>query len=170
MENSHELVFVGDEGTTDVNGKSHRYGIEWTNYYKPTDWLTLDADYTLTTARYAANNAYVPNSVGRVISTGATVVAPNGLFGTLRFRHFGVVPLDENGTYWAGDTNIVNLGAGYKHKQYKFEIDVFNLLGSQSSDIAYAYGYSYGGISSDLGVMRHPVEPRMFRGTVTVNF
>ena len=170
LENSHELVFVGDEGTTDVNGKSHRYGIEWTNYYKPTDWLTLDADYTLTTARYAANNAYVPNSVGRVISTGATVVAPNGLFGTLRFRHFGVVPLDENGTYWAGDTNIVNLGAGYKHKQYKFEIDVFNLLGSQSSDIAYAYGYSYGGISSDLGVMRHPVEPRMFRGTVTVNF
>lgn len=170
LENSQELVFVGDEGTTDVSGKSHRYGIEWTNYYKPTDWLTLDADYTLTTARYAANNAYVPNSVGRVISTGATVVAPNGLFGTLRFRHFGVVPLDENGTYWAGDTNIVNLGAGYKHKQYKFEIDVFNLLGSQSSDIAYAYGYSYGGISSDQGVMRHPVEPRMFRGTVTINF
>ena len=174
LENSHELVFVGDEGNTQVNGKSHRYGIEWTNYYKPTDWLTLDADYTLTTARYAANNAYVPNSVGRVISTGATVVAPNGLFGTLRFRHFGVVPLDEQGTYWAGDTNIVNLGAGYKHKQYKFEIDVFNLLGSQSSDIAYAYDWSYGSLnSSQPGVsplMRHPVEPRMFRGTVTVNF
>lgn len=175
LESSQELVFVGDEGTTDISGKSHRYGVELTNYYKPTDWLTIDADYALTTARYAdvpsgETDNFVANSVGRVVSTGATVVAPNGMFGTLRFRHFGSVPLDSSGTFWAGDTNIVNLGAGYKHKQYKFEIDVFNILGSQSSDIAYAYGYNYGGVSSDMGLMRHPVEPRMFRGTVTINF
>ena len=172
LESSQELVFVGDEGTTDITGKSHRYGIELTNYYKPTDWLTLDADYALTTARYAETGNFVPNSVGRVVSTGATVVAPNGLFGTLRFRHFGVVPLDEQGTFWSGDTNIVNLGAGYKHKQYKFEIDIFNILGSQSNDIAYAYPYKYGNIDTNGqdGLMKHPVEPRMVRGTITVNF
>ncbi len=169
LESSQELVFKGDEGNTEVNGKSHRYGIEWTNYYKPTDWLTLDADYALTTARYAENNAFVPNSVGRVVSTGATFVAPNGLFSTVRFRHFGVVPLDEQGTFWSGDTNIVNIGAGYKQKQYKLEVDVFNILGSQSNDIAYAYDYSYGGQTGN-GVMKHPVEPRMVRGTITVNF
>jgi hypothetical protein len=169
LESSQELVFTGDAGTTEVNGKSHRYGIEWTNYYKPTDWLTLDADYALTTARYADTNAFIPNSVGRVVSTGATFVAPNGLFSTVRFRHFGVVPLDEQGTFWSGDTNIVNIGAGYKQKKYKLEIDVFNILGSQSNDIAYAYDYSYNG-QSGTGIMKHPVEPRMVRGTITVNF
>ncbi|MDD1621518.1 MAG: TonB-dependent receptor plug domain-containing protein [Methylococcaceae bacterium] len=185
LESSQELVFVGDAGTNEVNGKSHRYGIEWTNYYKPTDWLTLDADYALTTARYAEINPgeinnFVPNSVGRVISTGVTAVAPNGLFGTLRFRHFGSVPLDESGTVWAGDTNVVNLGAGYKHKQYKFEIDVFNLLGSQSNDISYAYCSQLqneaantncpDGGNGTYGMMKHPVEPRMVRGTITINF
>jgi hypothetical protein len=175
LESSEELVFVGDEGTTDITGKSHRYGIELNNYYKPTDWLTLDADYALTTARYASTpngetDNFIPNAVGRVVTTGATVVAPNGMFGTVRFRHFGAMPLDPSGTIWSGDTNIVNLGAGYKHKQYKLEVDIFNILGSQSNDIAYAYGYNYGGSSSDLSLMKHPVEPRMVRGTITVNF
>ena len=175
LESSEELVFVGDEGTTDITGKSHRYGIELNNYYKPTDWLTLDADYALTTARYASTpngetDNFIPNAVGRVVTTGATVVAPNGMFGTVRFRHFGAMPLDPSGTIWSGDTNIVNLGAGYKHKQYKLEVDIFNILGSQSNDIAYAYGYNYGGSSSDFSLMKHPVEPRMVRGTITVNF
>lgn len=171
LESSQELVFLGDEGTTDINRKSHRYGIELTNYYQPTDWLTLDADYALTTAKYANDGSFVPNSVGRVISTGATVVAPNGLFGTIRFRHFGSVPLDEAGSFWAGDTNIVNLGAGFKQKQYKLEIDIFNILGSESNDIAYAYDYAYpNGAATSTGILKHPVEPRMVRGTITVNF
>jgi hypothetical protein len=97
-------------------------------------------------------------------------VAPNGLFGTIRFRHFGSVPLDESGNFWAGDTNIVNLGAGFKQKQYKLEIDIFNILGSQSNDIAYAYDYAYPSGNNQTGIMKHPVEPRMVRGTITVNF
>ena len=178
LKSSQELVFVGDAGTTEINGASDRYGIEWTNYYKPNDWITLDADYAITTARYANVHAgetdnFIPNSVGRVISTGILLEDPNGsgLFGTLRFRHFGHVPLDESGNFWSGDTNIVNLGAGIKRKQYKFEIDVFNLLGSESNDIAYAYESAYpNGANTVNGILKHPVEPRMVRGTITVNF
>lgn len=171
LQSSQELVFVGDAGTTEVNGMSDRYGLEFTNYYKPTDWLILDADYALTTAKFSETGDYVPNSVGRVISTGATLIAPNGLFGTLRFRHFGHVPLDEKGEFWSGDTNIVNLGAGYKQKQYKLQIDIFNILGSQSNDIAYAYESAYpNGAATTNGILRHPVEPRMVRGTITINF
>ena len=176
---SEELVFVGDAGTTEVNSGANRYGIEWTNYYKPLDWLTLDADYALTTARFATTNEgetnnYVPNSVGRVISAGILVEDPTrttGLFGTVRLRHFGHVPLDESGTFWMGDTTIVNLGAGIKQKQYKVEIDVFNLFGSDASDIAYAYDSAYpNGTDNVYGVLRHPVQPRMVRGTITINF
>ncbi len=147
-----------------------------TNYYKPTDWLTLDADLALTSARYAANpsgetNAYVPNSVGRVISAGATAVAPYGLFGTLRLRHFGDVPLDASGTYWAGNTSIVNLGTGYQQHRYKLEIDLFNIFDSTANDVAYAYQYAYpAGTLPQTGIMKHPVEPRLVRATLTLNF
>ncbi|MCX7099046.1 MAG: HupE/UreJ family protein [Methylococcales bacterium] len=176
LESSQELVFVGDAGTTEVNGKSHRYGVELTNYYKPTDWLTVDADFAFTSAHFVTTpegetNSYIPNSVGMVITMGATVVAPNGLFGTLRLRHFGDVPLDESGTLWAGSTNIVNMSAGYQHKAYKVELDLFNVLGSVANDIAYAYDNAYpAGASGQFGIMKHPVEPRMVRGTITLNF
>jgi hypothetical protein len=78
LQSSQEQVFSGHDGTTTVKGRSQRYGIEWSNYYKPTDWLTLDADLALNSACYAVNptgetNTYVPNSVGRVICAGATL-------------------------------------------------------------------------------------------------
>jgi hypothetical protein len=189
LESSEELVWQGDQGTTGVNGKSYRYGVEFTNYYKPTDWLTLDADLALTTARFASlpdgcvnpaapkssdpypcTNANIPNSVGRVVSTGATIVAPNGLFGSIRVRHFGDVAQDSQGN-WAPDTTIVNLSTGYKQKTYKLELDVFNVFDSQSSDIAYAYASQYSQNSAaTYGTVRHPVEPRMVRGTISINF
>lgn len=187
LESSQELVFSGDAGDTSVNGKSYRYGVEWTNYYKPTDWLTLDADLALTTARYAqlpdgcvvVSNPSTPalctshavaNSVGRVVSAGATVVDASGLFGTLRLRHFGDVALDSQGTF-SPATSIVNLGAGYKQNNCKVELDLFNIFGSQSNDIAYAYQYQYPvNAASQYGILKHPVEPKMLRGTITINF
>lgn len=176
LESDQELVFVGDAGTTEVNGRSERYGVEFTNYYKPTEWLTLDADFAFTSAHFAqtpqgTTNNYIPNSVGTVITTGATIVAPNGVFGSVRLRHFGDVPLNESGTYWAGNTSIVNLSSGYQYRKYKVEIDLFNIFGSTANDIAYAYDYRYpAGTDSQYGIMKHPVEPRMVRGTITVNF
>jgi hypothetical protein len=174
LQSSGELVFVGDSGTTEPSGESQRYGVEWTNYYKATDWLTLDADFAWTKSRFAdlpTGADYIPNSVGRVFSVGAVVEAPNGLFGTVRLRHFGDVPLNESGEFWQGDTNILNIGAGYQQKNYKFEVDVFNILDSHSSDIAYAYESQLSGeVDPVNGILRHPVEPRMIRGTVTINF
>ncbi|MDD5272975.1 MAG: TonB-dependent receptor [Methylovulum sp.] len=175
-----ELVFVGDGGTTEPAGQSERYGVEWTNYYKPNDWLTLDADFAFTNAHFvgvpAAEN-HIPNSVGRVISVGAVVALPSGLFGSLRLRHFGDVPLNNTDTAWAGDTSIVNFGAGYQYKAYKVEVDVFNLFGSTSNDIAYFYGYRLQGEAvgsnadgSTDGIIKHPVEPRMVRVSASVSF
>lgn len=180
LESNSELVFVGDGGTTEPSGKSERYGVEWTNYYQPQDWLTLDADFAFTDAHFVgvpSEQKHIPNSVGRVISAGATIDLPSGLFGSLRLRHFGAVPLDETASAWGGDTSIVNLGLGYQQKSYKVEVDVFNLLGSTANDIAYFYGYRLRGEAagpnadgSTDGIIKHPVEPRMVRVTATLRF
>lgn len=169
-----ELVFVGDAGSTEPSGKSERYGVEWTNYYKPSDWLTLDADLALTSARYTgvdrnANN--IPNSVGRVVSAGAVVDLPYHLFTTVRLRHFGDIPLNESGSFSAGSTTLVNLGAGYQQDGFKVEVDVFNLFEAKTNDIAYAYESQLRKESSPIdGVLIHPVEPRMVRVIASVSF
>ena len=42
-----ELVFAGDSGTTEAGRPSRRTGFEFTNFYKPKDWLTIDAQGVL---------------------------------------------------------------------------------------------------------------------------
>jgi hypothetical protein len=196
LQSSQELVFAGDDGTTNVNGMSERYGLEFTNYYKPTDWLTLDFDLAKSyghfvntpktdystgspscpsaSATAACTGNYIPNLVGIVIAAGIQVTAPNGAFASLRLRHFGDSPLDSNGTFWAPSVDILNLGLGYKQKHYKLDFNIFNLLGETTSDIAYAYNYAStpgaGAQTGNFGVVRHPVEPRMARAGFTIYF
>ena len=175
-----ELVFVGDAGTTEPTGKSERYGVEWTNYYKPTDWLTLDADFAFSAANYTGvplDQNRIPNSVRRVITAGAVVDLTNGFFSTARVRHFGDVPLNESNTVNAGDTTLLSMGVGYQQEAYKLELEAFNLLGSQRYDIAYDYNYrTQSDVNNNInpngvnGVIMHPVEPQMFRFSVTLKF
>lgn len=175
LRSGQELVFVGDAGTTEPTGKSERYGVEWTNYIKPLDWLTLDADLAFTSAHYLdepSSANHIPNSVGRVISAGAVAELPYDLYLTLRLRHFGEVPLNENRTATMGDTTLVNLGAGYRYRQFKLQADVLNLLDSKQNDIAYYYTSRLsdeptGGVD---GILKHPVMPRMVRLTAGINF
>jgi hypothetical protein len=176
MELDSELVFVGDAGATEPSGKSERYGVEWTNLYRPVDWLTLDADFAFTAARFSdapATKNDVPNSVGRVISAGATVELPSGLFAALRLRHFGQVPLTEDGGVKAGSTSLVNLAAGYQRKNLRVEMAVFNLFDSKDKDIAYSYDSrlrSEPRGASVPDIHFHPVEPRAVRVTATLRF
>ncbi|SMF97446.1 Outer membrane receptor proteins, mostly Fe transport [Methylomagnum ishizawai] len=174
LHSDSELVFLGDAGTTEPTGQSERYGVEWTNYYKPNDWLTLDADFAFTSAHYQDvphSESDIPNSVGQVIGAGVVALLPYDFFATARVRYFGHVPLNETGTAYMGDTTLVNLGAGYQYQKLKFEVDVFNLFDSKANDIAYYYESRYPqNAAAAEGIMIHPVMPRQVRATITLNF
>jgi outer membrane receptor for Fe3+-dicitrate len=180
LQSDSELVWVGDAGTNEPTGKSERYGVEWTNYYKPLDWLTLDADFAFSAANYTGvphDQNRVPNSVRRVITAGAVADLAWGFFATTRVRHFGDVPLNEGNTFNSGSTTLVSLGVGYQQEAYKLELEVFNLFDSKQYDIAYNYNYRTQndvrlGINADgrNDIIFHPVEPQMVRGTVMVKF
>jgi outer membrane receptor protein involved in Fe transport len=174
-----ELVFVGDAGTNEPTPASRRYGVEWTNDYQPFGWLTLDGDLAFSQSRYRKgleglpdNARDVPNSVGRVISAGATVNLDNGFFTSLRFRHFGDIPLNETGFKWR-DTSLVNWALGFQRKEhYRLEVQVLNLFDSNDPDISYYYasrlqGEAAGGIED---VHFHPVESRLVRLIGTIRF
>ena len=169
-----ELVFVGDAGTTEPSGKSKRYGIEWSNYYHPFQWLTLDFDLALTKAKFEnTRQDNVPNSVGRVITGGVTVDLANGIFGSARVRHFGAVPLNEKGTVEAGSTTLLNLGLGWRWRdRLRVELNILNLTDSRDNDIAYFYASRLPGEPAQgvEDVHFHPVMPRQFRGTLRIFF
>ncbi|TVV76243.1 hypothetical protein [Sphingomonas solaris] len=97
-----ELLFVGDGGTTEPNDAARRCGAEATLFWRPTDWLTLDASGAVTHARLhdvAPGQARIPNSVDEVLSAGAVLAPGHGISGSLRVRPFGAAPLIEGGAY-----------------------------------------------------------------------
>ncbi len=175
MQVNSELIFVGDASSTEASGRSERHGVEWSNTYQVNESLSLDADLSLSKARYIdvpRKTNHIPNSVGRVISAGAVVQLPFHTFTTIRLRHFGDIPLNDSGSLNAGNTTLLNWGLGYQHKAMKFELDMFNVLDSESNDTAYAYTSRLPGESSAgvEGILKHPVEPRMLRLTATLRF
>jgi hypothetical protein len=52
LDPASEIVFLGDAVTTEASRASRRYGVEWTNNYRPKPWLELDADLAMTHARF----------------------------------------------------------------------------------------------------------------------
>lgn len=170
-----ELVFVGDAGTTEPSGKSQRYGVEWANFYRPFDWLTLDADLAFSHAEFlntAPGEWRVPNSVGQVITLGATGQWPFGLFGSIRMRYFNDIPLTEDGSANAPSTMIWNMKLGYRYQNFTASMDIFNMFDSKDNDITYFYRSRLPGERTEGfdDIHFHPVEPRQFRFTLAYAF
>jgi outer membrane receptor protein involved in Fe transport len=163
-----ELVFAGDEGTTEPNAASRRWGTEATLFWRPVDALAIDAAAAFTHARFAgvaAGEDRIPNSVGNVVSAGATWTVVPRLALTLRLRHFGSAPLVEDGSAWSSPTTLVNGGAYLTLGRDRIGFDVLNVLNSRADDIAYYYASRLPGEPAD-GVDDyhvHPVEPREVR-------
>ena len=163
-----ESQFDGDTGQTLFGRPSRRYGIEWANHYSPYSWLHFDGDLTLNHSRsrgwdvpqtvtYASlvtpqtigYFAYLGNAPGNYIPEGPPIIAmltvevgeKTGWFGAMKFRFKGTYPLTEDGYFRAPATGWLDLRAGYRWDNgLKFQIDAFNVLGSKSDQITYAYG------------------------------
>ena len=163
-----ELVFSGDGGTTEPNDATRRYGAELTLFWRPTDWLSIDTAGAVTHARFhdvASDATFIPNSVGNVLSAGATAELGHGLSATMRLRHFGSAPLIENDSARSRPTTLVNLGGYWQRRSVKIGVDVLNLFDAKNADITYFYtsrlqGEPAGGVDD---YHLHPVEPRQVR-------
>lgn len=164
LDQASELIFSGDAGDTSASRSSRRYGIEWTNNYRPRPWLAIDADLALSHARflgfdsdqaaaYAAlagfpqvqlGNApgnFIPNAPAIVASAGITLGDKTGWFGALRWRYLGPTPLTEDNAFRSPATSLINGRIGYRFDNgWRVQLDVLNLLNAKADAISYAYG------------------------------
>lgn len=172
-----ELRFVGDAGTTEPSFPSHRTGIEWANYWTPTRAITVDADLSLSRARYSRIDAtvtgpYIPGAIERTISVGAAWDNGGAWSGGMRLRYFGPRALIEDDSVRSKASTIVNLQAAYRFApKTKLSLDVLNAFDSKVSDIDYLYESQ---LATEAAAVRdihtHPAEPRTLRLTLRMGF
>jgi hypothetical protein len=172
-----ELVWDGDAGTNEPSGPTRRYGIELANWYTPTKWLTIDADYAWSHARFTDSESdgdYVPEALVATFDGGVAVHDLDGAWAPwsagLRLRYFGPRPLTQDGTIQSRATTLVYADLGYRfNPDWSVGFDIFNLLDARSSDIDYYYtsrlpGEPLAGVND---IHTHPSEPREFRISIT---
>jgi len=171
-----ELLFVGDAGTTEASRPSRRYGLEFANYYSPTDWLTFDADLSFSKSRFRGYDSagnFIPGSIESVIAAGATFHdVYGGFFGGPRLRYFGPRPLIEDNSVRSDATILVSAMLGYKfNKNWTVQAEIFNLLDREDSGIDYYYESQLRNERAPVNdIYFHPVEPISFRMSLTANF
>ncbi|MBL9142163.1 MAG: TonB-dependent receptor plug domain-containing protein [Verrucomicrobiaceae bacterium] len=177
LQSDSELVYVGDEGKNEAGPGSERYGIEWSNYWRPTDWFSMDAEVALTHGRLtdSGNADYIPNSVPVMFSGGINLGAQggaDGFFANLRARAFNRRPLIEDNSVKGKNSFLVNAGIGYRKKNWEAAVECLNLFNRADNDIEYYYTSRLPGedAAGADDIHLHPTEPRMFRFRVTYKF
>ena len=169
-----ELVFAGDAGTTSAGRPSRRVGFEFSNYYKPLDWLTVDADIAFARARFSDFDPVgnrIPGAVEGVASI-AVAVDKGPYFGAIQLRYFGPRPLIEDNSVRSKSTATLNGRIGYKlDKSTTMQLEGFNLTNRKDSAIDYYYASRLQAEAAAVNDIHfHPIEPRSFRVSVTRNF
>ena len=164
LDSASEILFSGDAGDTEASRPSRRYGIEWTNDYRPLSWLSLEGDIAVTHARFRGDDPaqaalyaslagfpaaqignapgnYIPGAPNMIASAGIRFGEKTGWFSALRYRYFGPRPLTEDNAFVSPATGLLNGQFGYRFDNgWRVQIDAFNILNSRSDQITYAYG------------------------------
>ena len=111
-----ELLFVGDAGNTEASRASKRKGAEVALYYQLDHNWSIDLEYAYTDAEFtdaAPEGDHIPGAIKNVVQAGVSAHFDNGLFGSLRARHFGERPLVEDNSITSDASTVFNLRAGY---------------------------------------------------------
>ena len=170
-----ELTFVGDAGTTEAGRPSRRIGAEFSNYYKPLKWLTIDFDVAFARARsrdFAAEGNRIPGAVEGVGQLALTVDGLGPWSGALRLRYFGPRPLIEDNSVRSKPSTTLNGRVAYQlSKTMKVELEGFNLADRRDSAIDYLYAsrLAFETAARD-DIHFHPIESRSARLTLAKNW
>jgi outer membrane receptor protein involved in Fe transport len=164
LDSASEILFAGDVGDTEASRPSRRYGVEWTNDYRPLSWLSFDGDIAVTHARFRGDDTdqaarfsslagfsttqignapgnYIPGAPSMIASAGITLGEKIGWFAGLRYRYFGQRPRTEDGALVSPAAGLLYGRLGYRYEGgWRVQLDAFNLLNSRSDLITYAYG------------------------------
>jgi len=121
-----ELVFVGDAGTTEARGPSHREGWEFATRVKLLDWLTFSGDVTTSRAQFDDGHA-VPLAPRLTARADLTARLPAGFSASLAMRHLADRFADEDRRQTARGYTAFDVVARYRFKALTAFVSIENL-------------------------------------------
>ncbi|HET9622558.1 MAG TPA: TonB-dependent receptor [Kofleriaceae bacterium] len=136
-----ELVWNGDDGTTEAAGPTRRYGVDLEAAYDPVPWLRFDANVAIAHSQFV-HNAGNSNGLAlapKIIGQGGVTVLHGPGFVSLRGRGIGDRPgSDDDPKLVAEGYFILDLVAGYKIGKLDLSLTLNNLLDSQWREAQFA--------------------------------
>ncbi len=135
-----ELVWDGDQGTLVAQGSTRREGVDLEARIRPTDWLTVGGDATISQGRFldsAVGNNYIPLAPNLTLTANA-VARWNDFSFALRLRHVGDRPADQTNTIVAKGYSIFDFSLSYKKSDWEFYANIENLLNTTWNEAQFA--------------------------------
>jgi len=184
LHSASELQQDGDTGGTVASLQpSNRWGVEWANYYTPFEHFAFDFDMADSRARFTSidpadaapgspGGRWVPEAVGWVVASGATVHDIKRFYGSLRLRYFGPRYLTSDAIYRSNSTALLNAEVGYQiNRTWRISCEFLNLLNRRDHDIDYAYTSQVSPTAApEFTDVFHPVEPFQVRFGLRYSF
>jgi outer membrane receptor protein involved in Fe transport len=178
-----ELIFVGDSNAVEPKGGSRREGYELTAFWRPIDWLGIDAVYTGSRARYTDNpdGPRIEGSLEHAGQFGISAIKDKWE-ASLRVRYLGEYALVPDNSQRAEAQTSVGLRGAYTFGKATWYAELLNVFDEDGKDIVYWYeayvaGLDPPGLTSediDCAVTNCRIsraeEPRTLRLGVKVEF
>lgn len=128
-----EFVYVGDEAVVEPSGRTRRMGVDLSLRYELLKWLFLDGDFNYTHARSrdeAEGENYIPLAA-KITSIGGLTFKKDRWSSSLRFRHLGSRPANEDNTVIAKGYTVFDAVVNYALPKFEFGLQVQNLFNTE---------------------------------------
>jgi outer membrane receptor protein involved in Fe transport len=112
-----ELVFIGDEGSTEISGETRRLGFDAEMRFQLNPWIWADVDVNLADGKYLDEPGgadHIPLAPRLTSQGGLVFLHPGGFEGALRYRHVGDRPANEDQSIVAKGHTLIQLSIAYR--------------------------------------------------------
>ncbi len=125
-----ELVFIGDEGSTEISGETRRIGLDAEIRLQLASWIWADVDMNLSDGRYLnepEGEDYIPLAPRMTVQGGINFRHSSGFEGAYRARFVGDRPANEDYSVEAAGHFINNLMLAYRIRGFRLFVQLENL-------------------------------------------
>ena len=148
-----ELVFIGDEGNTEISGETQRTGIDLESRFQILKWMWADLNVNLSKGIYInqpEGQNHIPLAPNITSTGGITVIHPSGFQGSVRYRFIGERPANEDNSIVALGYTLINLRLAYEWGKVTIFGNVENLTNANWNEAQFD-------TESRLKFEQHPV-------------
>ena len=133
-----ELVFVGDEGTTEQRGPTRRWGVDFEIRAEVLPWLLLDYDLTYSDPRFRITGEAIPLAPTLLMNGGLTAYPIENFSAALRVRFLDDRAANEDRSVTARGYALIDLLVRYRWRNIEVSLDVLNLADTNWRETQFA--------------------------------